>query len=364
MQEDFTQRPGLNPTPQDVRDYVFGSERDTPRKVDFEWDTTKLPKKVDLRPFCGSIENQYSTNSCVGNAICSAVELQEFKSKNNTLDFSRLFVYYNAREAASNGQPVTDTGSNIRLALAQMTKMGVCYEYFWPFDNNQINTKPNQYAYETAKGYFLDRYEVMGTRSDAVAVGGDLTWRWLNDVKVALASGYPVVFGMHYTTDLYNVTGPLDTHKSQYTEEVVRPNHEKYAGGHCMLIVGYDEDLQSFIIENSWGNSFGENGFLALTYQTVLNNVDLFGGYVLREIAGIRYEIPEEFYIRKKESIEKVEAQPEQTKTENTTPVVVEEEVHQPAVQQQTKSKSSSTGIILAILAVLVLTALYFSDKM
>jgi C1A family cysteine protease len=36
-------------------------------------------------------------------------------------------------------------------------------------------------------------------------------------------------------------------------------------GGHCILIVGYNEN--GFIIRNSWGNLFGNKGYTLLPYN-------------------------------------------------------------------------------------------------
>jgi C1A family cysteine protease len=39
----------------------------------------------------------------------------------------------------------------------------------------------------------------------------------------------------------------------------------KLAGGHCILIVGYDDKAGCWIMRNSWGTGFGVNGYGNLT---------------------------------------------------------------------------------------------------
>lgn len=40
-------------------------------------------------------------------------------------------------------------------------------------------------------------------------------------------------------------------------------------GGHCVAIVGYDDNRQAFRIMNSWGTEWGDNGFLWVAYSAV-----------------------------------------------------------------------------------------------
>ncbi|MDB9309294.1 hypothetical protein PN471_11755 [Aphanizomenon sp. CS-733/32] len=67
---------------------VYNSERFT---------EAELPPQVDLRPFMTSVENQAGSNSCTANAVVGGYEYI-MNRVGEEVDFSRLFVYYNARE--------------------------------------------------------------------------------------------------------------------------------------------------------------------------------------------------------------------------------------------------------------------------
>ncbi|MCX5787388.1 MAG: C1 family peptidase [Elusimicrobia bacterium] len=41
----------------------------------------------------------------------------------------------------------------------------------------------------------------------------------------------------------------------------------KFLGGHAILIVGYDDASQSFIVKNSWTTQWGENGYFRIAYS-------------------------------------------------------------------------------------------------
>jgi C1A family cysteine protease len=46
---------------------------------------------------------------------------------------------------------------------------------------------------------------------------------------------------------------------------------ETQEGGHCVCIVGYNDATQMFKCANSWGTSWGINGYFFLPYNYVIN---------------------------------------------------------------------------------------------
>jgi len=51
--------------------------------------------------------------------------------------------------------------------------------------------------------------------------------------------------------------------------------------GHAVLLVGYDDAEQSFKVKNSWGASWGENGYFRIAYNDVTDDVK-FGSYACK----------------------------------------------------------------------------------
>ena len=39
------------------------------------------------------------------------------------------------------------------------------------------------------------------------------------------------------------------------------------SGGHAMLVVGYDDDMNAFKVVNSWGKEWGNDGFVWIDYK-------------------------------------------------------------------------------------------------
>jgi C1A family cysteine protease len=89
----------------------------------------------------------------------------------------------------------------------------------------------------------------------------------LDSIKTALANElHPISFGFlvyeSFETTAVAKTGIVPMPKAK----------EQCMGGHAVLIVGYDDAKQSFIVMNSWGSSWGDKGYFYLPYTYVTNS--------------------------------------------------------------------------------------------
>lgn len=200
-----------------------------------------LPPLVDLRPVDCPIYDQTTLGSCTANGTGAAIQ---FIQKNLTP--SRLYIYWNERNIE--GTVNQDAGGEIHDAIQSVVKYGVCSENLWPYDVNQFAVKPPQACYDAAKLDFVTDYFELET---------------LEDIKQCLSAGFPVVFGItlyeSFESDDVARTGLVPIPKPW--EEVI--------GGHCMEIVGYDENKQIFIVRNSWGKSWAVDGYCYVPYQMI-----------------------------------------------------------------------------------------------
>lgn len=271
------------PSPQDTRDYILGSVFN---EINHDWDLTGLPHRVDLTHHTGAIENQRATNACVAKTVTSACEVL-LSQAGRFQDMSALFVYYNARAKFGN---VTDNGSNFRNALSEATKRGVATSALWPFDETKVNDTPTDAAYNDGLNRKITRYErigCIGRDEDGNAVQN--ANRMIVDAKVALASGYPVLFAVGLHKSFLTLSGQKDWHN--YTREIITSDHPEYAGHHAMLCVGYDDTKKQVLIENSWGDAWGDAGYTVMDYQAWGANVALNDAFVVREFDGINYPL-------------------------------------------------------------------------
>jgi len=247
---------------------LFGKYRwvpDTPDPRDHMYkidNTVALVPRIDLRQYASAIEDQGQIGSCTGNSIAGLIELIDRKKSNKALDVSRLFIYY--EERVLEGSVRFDAGAYIRDGIKVCYTKGVPLESLWPYVENKFATKPTTAAYNDAL-----RRKVTGYQRCAD----------FNAVKNALAAGNPVVIGFTVYESFEYAWGNIP-HGQAGSGMMPFPNTatEQVLGGHAVAIVGYDDTMPvtgkangRFIVRNSWGTGWGDNGYFYMPYDVVKN---------------------------------------------------------------------------------------------
>jgi C1A family cysteine protease len=234
-------RYGWVPDFPDQRDHMFAA----PPPV-----LASLPPSVDLRPQCPPVYDQGELGSCTGNAIAGAIQFDRRKQQLDP-DWvpSRLFIYYNEREIE--GTVDSDSGAMIRDGIKSVNKLGVCPEDMWPYDITKFADKPPAECYDRALECRVVSYSRLFPN--------------LLQLKGCLASGYPFVFG-------FTVYDSFESPEVAQTGVLQMPSPgENMLGGHAVVAVGYDDADQRFIIRNSWGDAWGQQGYFTMPYQYLID---------------------------------------------------------------------------------------------
>ena len=221
----------------------------------------KLPSSVDLRQKCPPIYDQGNLGSSVANVLCSA-----YSFDNLTFEGSRLFVYYNEKtlNGLNNGENnKPDVQSSIEHGINALGKYGICDEKFWQYNTSKFATTPQIDAYTNAKSHEIISNEPLNIKQD------------LNNIKACLAEGLPICLGIKVYTQ-------FDSDIASKTGLIFMPS-SKVLGGHAILIVGYDDEKYSFIFRNSFGTSWGENGYGYIGYDYITNPDQTTDLWVIRK---------------------------------------------------------------------------------
>jgi len=226
----------------------FGWVEDKYDGKDYEFSVTKallrkLPPEGSVMSFCPAIYQQGNIGSCVGNEVAAQVSTGHIIQRLPDPQPSRLMIYYNAREMEGSVQE--DAGCSIRDAIKSVAKQGVCPESQWPYIEAYFAIKPPKACYDVALNNRILSYHRL--------------WYSLNTMKACIVSGYPFSIGVRVFENFPMEFG-----------EIPMPAGGMI-GGHAMMVVGYNDATQKFIVRNSWGREWGIGGYGTIPYAYLTN---------------------------------------------------------------------------------------------
>jgi hypothetical protein len=201
----------------------------------------ELPAAVDMSDKMPPVGNQGTQQSCVAWAIAYALKsYQEKLELGQQYLFSPSFIYNQINNGMNAPTYVTD-------ALNLLSDQGVCQLNEMPYNENDWTSKPSATAKEDAKKFRIDFWRQVNIQD-------------IKEVKAQLAAGYPVIIGAEVSKEFIN-----DGYAKK--ADFVWKEAGTSAGGHCMLLVGYDDKKSAFKVMNSWGKDWGDNGFAWIDYK-------------------------------------------------------------------------------------------------
>jgi C1A family cysteine protease len=234
--------------------YGLGWRRDPPDQRDAYYSAPveavkKLPKNVQLSDIWKKmpVYDQGALGSCTANAIGALLQYEQVEQSITSFTPSRLFIYYFERYIE--GTTDSDSGAVIRDGMKVVNRMGAPPEAgYWPYDISRFAAKPSDAAVtEALKHQALSYRRVTQTPTQ---------------VRTAISSGYPIVFGFTVYSNFYDVG----------SDGIVDMPSGSIEGGHAVVICGYNDDTQRFTVRNSWGDGWGWDGYCYMPYAYVLDH--------------------------------------------------------------------------------------------
>lgn len=205
-----------------------------------------LPAARDLRAGeeWWQIGDQSYTGSCVGWATADSVLRWHFvkagKLPNNQL-LSPRFTWIASKETDEFTMRPTSfietAGTSLKAALDVSRNYGAVFESVLPFTRDYSFQGEEAVFYATAALYKIISYFNLGLN--------------LNDWRLWLGTRGPILTRLDVDDTWFNATttgGNLDVY-----------NRPPSPAGHAVALVGYTPDR--FIIRNSWGSSWGDQGY-------------------------------------------------------------------------------------------------------
>jgi C1A family cysteine protease len=225
---------------------------------------------VDLRKDFIKVYDQGHIGSCTAQAIAGAYNYHVNKMTNKLFFPSRLFIYYDERYIEHTVN--TDSGASIQDGMQSLQIYGACDESMWPYNVSKFKVKPPRSCYANARDHKTHDPKPVDTTPESF--------------KAQLQNGMPVVFGFK----VYESFMTMTTAKTGIMSMPI--SGEKLLGGHAVVAVGYNDNMTAngqtgfFIIRNSWGLDWGQQGHFYMPYAYVTTNDDQCAdSWVFEEIA-------------------------------------------------------------------------------
>ncbi|ASC69160.1 uncharacterized protein XM38_000860 [Halomicronema hongdechloris C2206] len=210
-----------------------------------------------------------------------------------------------------------DGGASIRQTLKAMRLFGLPPGKYWPYtvEFPDFDEEPPQFCYAFAQNYQAVKYfrldyfgdtaqpsgsgeygEAPAPEASPQSVAGRVV---LTQIKAVLAAGFPAVFGFPYdaandhpypaadgsqapinsSNGMIKLPEDLDTFKRtlremrQGSQDAMTVSSQTAIRGHAVMAVGYDDAREAFLIQNSWGTEWGNQGYGWLAYDYVLHGL-------------------------------------------------------------------------------------------
>ncbi len=245
---------GYRPDSFDRRDFAF-----EPRFGVSLGAPDAVPIEVDNRAILQQVRDQGSERACVGFAVCAAAQALYGLTRGQPVDLSERWVCHYARKY--DPWPGTNyVGTSIRGALRGWQNHGICLEQYWRYIPYPVRDTSPHFNIDEHEG--MPDAEMAESARDYPVHGYYRVRQHRTELKRAIFLNHVVIFGARIHTGWMR---PRDG-----TIQFDNASHPR--GDHAFLLVGYDDRRSAFLVANSWGTRWGEQGFAWMGYCDVAVN--------------------------------------------------------------------------------------------
>ncbi|SFG09714.1 Cysteine protease, C1A family [Salegentibacter agarivorans] len=210
-----------------------------------------LPAAFDLSENLPPVGDQGELGACVSWA--TNYYMKSFQEKiESGLPYSEATIF---SPSYTYNQLTTDEcgGTSIPETLALIEEQGAATLELFPYTGNECETQPDEAVIEAAEEARIAYYKGLSGEN------------MLAEMKALIIQQQPIVIGAVLSPEF----GKTDSFGlSAYREHAV--NYDDVTC-HAMLVVGFDDEVNAFKVVNSWGESWGDNGFVWIDYQAFEN---------------------------------------------------------------------------------------------
>ena len=229
----------IGPDVYDSRDYLYEAKNKLigPSGVN-------INNEFTLQPLSCDVLDQKDTNSCTGySAACACnILISKILGNKKNYNINPFYIYYFARKI--DGLELLDNGAYMRSLMKALKRYGFC-----SCDMSTTSQIPTQECEDNS-------FKIKDYRRISNSI---------EDIQYALqVEQLPILISFAVDYSLINHYNGIISYK----------NERNIQGYHAVAILGwkYINDQLYFIIQNSWGSSYGNKGYYYLDSRYILSS--------------------------------------------------------------------------------------------
>ena len=215
--------------------------------------------RIDLSRFFPPPGNQSAQGSCgswaVGYGVRSYYLAADANAPLTAEEAVSPSFIFNLTTPGAVGESTYCRGTTFPQTLNLLKDTGAVTLEEWPYDPKTCYPEPPDVLRKVAQQNRIPDYSAFNKEEL-----GD-TRRF----KEVLANGHPIIVAMKIVAkDYMSYRGGVYKSEDISGEDVT---------GHGMVVAGFDDDLQAFLLYNSWGERWGDKGRMWIDYETFHKHV-------------------------------------------------------------------------------------------
>ncbi|WP_198011904.1 C1 family peptidase [Bacteriovorax sp. BAL6_X] len=235
-----------------------------------------IPSTLDLRSIQSSVKNQGNRGACTFFSATSLLESEIIKQQNIEINISEQFMIYTTKNY--DGYGALEEGSSVIRNLYAAKKYGITFEQDLPYQQSWFS--PGMPCSEdsagTSSGYECYHHNSSVDKNRIISLGNNLEIIDIDDninqrsdliISYLSKNKRPVSVNIVINDDimLSSKNGDIK-YNSKLRDEC---NTYSMCFAHSIVITGYNLKDKTFKFKNSYGNSWGSNGYGTIAFEYI-----------------------------------------------------------------------------------------------
>jgi C1A family cysteine protease len=220
-------------------------------------ESAEIPRTLDYRRICTSVKDQGSCGSCWAFAAVGAFEANLIRHN------PTLAGHLDLSEQCLFSQEDSCEGGSVVNALSYLMEYGTVPEEYCPYIAEDRRDLHKSLCAEPQTVFKISEFEREDKKPDSsfFSKKNSGTSEWIDSVTKKLLEKGPMIASMNIQKDFWS-----------YGKGIYRSVTRRSDGMHAVVLVGYNIPERYWIVKNSWGTNWGDDGYALISWDDPYTN--------------------------------------------------------------------------------------------